>query len=749
MKFVPVFLFALISSLSSSSSFAGTVAIASPANGSTVASPINVHATYNGTVPATYMKVWVDHVAGAVQHSTDVFDAAIALANGSHLIEVQAKDAGTGTVFTTSSNITVASAAVSIAPPSLSLPPGGTQRFTATDSAGLAVTWSATGGSISSSGLYTAGSINGNFTVTATDSKGAAGTATVTIAKANTVTIQNPADRATVSSPLHLLAAFNGTAPATYMKLWLDGDPSTIQRNTNVFDTTVGLANGFHEISIAAKDSATGVVHKSQIAVTVAGSSLSYTTWKNDNSRTGQQDKETVLTPATVNSSKFGFMFSNPVDGFVYAQPLYMPNLSIAGDTHNVVFVETEHDTVYAFDADMSEPPLWQVSIIPPGSSTVPQALVGSSIRPEIGITSTPVIDPASRTMYLVGETLENGSVIFRLHALDIANGNERPGSPVVLSAPGFQPTEQLQRTGLLLANGNIYFAFASHGDHMPYHGWVFAYSATSLAQVATWNNTPSGSEGGIWMGGAGIAADSSGDIYVASGNGTWDGNTNLSSSFIRLTPNLNVVDYFTPYDQAKLSKADLDFGAGGILLLPDQPGAFPHELVGCGKPSPIYVVDRDNMGHHRTTSDSQIIQSLPNVVGGTSGIQANDHCFTTPAYWKGNLYFVGNNDVIKRFSLDPATGKLSSTPTSQGSFTFVFPGAQPVVSSNGNSNGIVWAVDRSSSVSLHAYSAADLNNELYRSSGIGAGTKWAVPTVINGKVYVGTQTKLVVFGPK
>ena len=660
-----------------SAAFAGTVTITSPANGSTVASPVNVHATYNGSAPATYMKVWVDHVAGTVQHTTNVFDTTIALSNGTHLIEVQAKDAGTGTVFTTSSNITVN---------------GGT---------------------------------------------------------ADTVTIQTPGDRTTVSSPVHVQALYNGTVPATYMKLWLDGDPDTIQRNTNIFDSFIDLPNGFHEITVAAKDSTTGVVHKGVVFVTITGNSFSYTTWKNDNARTGQQNNETVLTPANVNSSTFGVLFSQSVDGFVYAQPLYVPNLSIGGEVHNVVFVETEGDTVYAFDADMLDAPLWQISIIPPGGSTVPQALVGSSVQPQIGITSTPVIDTTSKTMYLVGETLESGNIIFRLHALDITNGNERPGSPVIITAPNFQPMEQLQRTGLLLANGNIYFGFASHGDNPPYHGWVFAYSAVSLARVAAWSDTPTGSMGGIWMAGAGIAADSTGDIYVASGNGTWDGNTNLSTSFIRLSPNLNVVDFFTPFNQASLSRADLDFGAGGILLLPDQPGPFPHELVGCGKPSPIYVVDRDNMGHHRTSDDSQIVQSLDKAIGGTSGIQSNDKCFMTPAYWQGNLYFVGNNDVIKSFSLDPATGKLSSSPTSQGSFTFVFPGAHPVVSSNGTSNGIVWAVDRSSSVSLHAYSATDLTNELYRSPGIGAGTKWAVPTVINGKVYVGTQKKLVVFGPK
>ena len=627
--------------------------------------------------------------------------------------------------------------------------PGGTQQFTAVDNAGLAVTWSATGGTVTSTGFYTAGASAGNFSVTATDSKGNAGSAAVTIAGANTIAIQSPGKNTTIKSPLHVLANYSGSVPATYMKIWLDGTASTVQHNTNVFDTAVGLPNGLHEISIEAKDAITGMVHKAKVTVTVDGPSQSYTTWKNDNARTGQQSNETVLTPSTVNSSQFGFIFSDPVDGFVYAQPLYLPNLSIAGGTHNVVFVETEHDTVYAFDADLPGAPLWQMSLVPQGGSTVPQTLVGSTIRPVIGITSTPVIDPDSKTIYVVGETLENGSVIFRLHALDVSNGNERPGSPVVISAPGFQPKEQLQRTGLLLANGNIYFAFASHGDHLPYHGWVFAYSAVSLARIAVWNDTPTGSMGGIWMAGAGIAADSSGDIYVASGNGTWDGNTNLSMSFVRLSPNLNVVDFFTPFNEASLSKVDLDFGSGGVLIVPDPPGASPRELIGCGKPTSIYVVDRDNMGHRHSGSDSQIIQTLPNVVGGTTGIQADDHCFTTPAYWQGNLYFVGNNDVIKSFSLDSATGKLSANPTSRGIFTFVFPGAQPVVSSNGTRNGIVWAVDHSPSVALHAYSATDLTNELYRSPGMGGGTKWAVPTVINGKVYVGTQTKLAVFGPK
>ena len=455
MKFIPVSLLCHLS-LFATSAFSATVTITSPVNGSTVVSPVNVHATYNGTAPATYMKVWVDHVAGVTQHSTNVFDTTIVLANGPHLIEVQAKDAGTGVVSTTASNISVTPGAVSVSPASVSLQSGATQQFTATDNAGLAVSWSATGGTITSTGFYTAGATAGNFGVTATDSNGNASSAIVTIAGANAVTIQTPSDRSTVSSPLHVQATYSGSVPATYIKIWLDGVASTIQHNTNIFDTTIGLANGLHEIEITAKDATTGIVYKNNVMVTVAGASLSYTTWKNDVARTGQQNNETVLTPSTVNSSKFGFMFSNPVDGYVYAQPLYMPNLSIAGGTHNVVFVETEHDSVYAFDADLPGPPLWQISIIPPGGTTIPQALVGSTIQPVVGITSTPVIDPVSKTMYVVGETLENSSIIFRLHALDVSTGNERPGSPVVVSAPGFQPMEQLQRTACYWPTGTF-----------------------------------------------------------------------------------------------------------------------------------------------------------------------------------------------------------------------------------------------------------------------------------------------------
>ena len=805
--------------------FAGTVTITTPTNGSTVASPVHVHATYNGSVPATYMKIWVDHVAGTVQHSTNVFDTTVAMANGSHLIEVQAKDATTATVFTTPTNITVSGATVTVSPLSTSLQPGATQQFTATDSAGLAVTWSATGGTITSGGLYTAGSTAGTFSVTATDSSGSKGTATVSIAAstvtvspssaslqpggtqqftatdsaglaviwsatggtitsaglytagstagtftvtatdsnsnsgsatvtvgaANTVAIQTPANGSTVASPVHVHATYNGTAPATYMKMWVDGVASTVLHSTNVFDTTVPLANGLHQISVETKDATTAVVYKARVNVTVAGaSSLNYTTWKNDNGRTGQQRNETVLTPSNVNPNQFGIKFStDPLDGAVYTQPLYLSNLSIAGGTHNVVFVGTEHDSVYAFDADKKGSPLWQKSLIPAGATTVPYTLVLGTLRPENGITGTPVIDVSAGTLYVVAETLESGNVVFRLHAMSVTTGNERPGSPVVINAPGWQPMEQMQRPGLLLANGNVYIGFGSQGDHQPYHGWLSAYSATSLVQMAVWNITPSGTAGSIWMAGAAPSVDSSGNIYVSTSNGSWDGTQNYSTSFVKLSPNLTVLDYFTPFDQGTLSRKDWDLGSGGVLLVPDQAGAHPHEVIGCGKGPGVYLVDRDNMGRHQTTSDSQIIQSLTNIVGGTVGTQADNHCFTSPAYWEGNLYFLGNNDVLKSFKLDPVTGKMSSSPTSKGTFVFNFPGGQPVVSSNGSSNGIVWVVDRpTSNPSLHAYSATNLGNELYRSPALtGTPTKWAVPTVINGKVYVGTSRKLWVFG--
>lgn len=378
----------------------------------------------------------------------------------------------------------------------------------------------------------------------------------------------------------------------------------------------------------------------------------------------------------------------------------------------------------------------------------MPEANVGSTIFPEIGITCTPVIDTNTNTMYVVAETLEGSNYIFRLHALDVTSGAEKFGGPKQITDPNFQPKEQLQRPALILANGNIYIGFGSQGDNGSWHGWLFAYDAGSLSKVAAWNDTPTGNGGGIWGGGGPISVDENGDILVTTANGNYNGTTDYSMSFVRLSPDLSFVrDFFTPFNEATLSSGDRDLGTGGLLLVPDLNGTHPHVAIGCGKAPRIYVVDRDSMGRQGATSDSQIVQTLDNAVGGSSGTQSNDKCFMTPAYFNGTVYFVGNNDVIKAFPLDPATGKIATTPSSKGSFTFAFPGGQPVVSSNGSTNGIVWVVDHATGAALHAYDATNVANQLFVSPSMGTGTKWAVPTVINGNVYVGTGGHLYVFG--
>ena len=656
-----------------------TVTIESPTNGSTVSSPFLVRATYASTVAASYMKIWVDHNAGLTIHNTNTFVTSQYLANGSHLIQVQAKDATTGTVYTTGTSITVSGgsgAGITIAPSSVTLSAGASQQFKAADKAGLPVTWSATGGTITSTGLYTAGSNSGTFTVTAIDADANKGTAMVTIS---------------------------------------------------------GSGSG-------------------------GSSGLNYTTWKNDNFRTGQQLKETILIPSNVNSTTFGLKFSESVDGAVFAQPLYVSHLSIAGGTHNVVYVATEHDSVYAFDADTGGAPLWHKNLIPSGGTTVPQANVGSTIYPEIGITGTPVIDPVAGTLYVVAETLESSTYVFRLHALSITTGSERAGSPLVLNASGFQPKEQLQRPGLLLANSNVYIGLGSQGDHSPWHGWIFAYAAGSLAKIAVWNVTNAANAGAIWMAGSGIAADSNGDLYVMTGNGDYNGNTAFAQSFVKLSPTLTVLDHFTPYNWSALSSVDSDLGSGGVLLIPTSSTNFPHELIGCGKPpnpsvdsggTTIWVLNRDHLGGLESGPNSgQAIQEIGPVVGGGSGTQSTDHCFMTPAFWQQNLYFIGNNDVLKQFKLSSSTGLMSTSPVAKGTFEFFFPGAQPVVSANGSSNGIVWAISYSKTTTqLVAHSASSVATRLYLSGSLGAGAKFAVPTVVNGKVYVGTAGHLYVFG--
>ena len=486
-------------------------------------------------------------------------------------------------------------------------------------------------------------------------------------------------------------------------------------------------------------------------------------TYHNDLARTGLNAAEPLLTKAAVGGTQFGKLFENPVDGSVYAQPLYVSQMNIAGKgVHNVVFVATEHDSVYAFDANSQGDPLWHVSFIDPGAgiTTVPAQTTGcGQIAPELGITGTPVIELPTSTLYVVATTLENGQYLHRLHALDISNGAERAGSPVTIQAsvPGtgeggstvtFVPKNYKQRPGLLLFNGQVYTTWSSHCDIGKYHGWVIAYDARTLQRTAVYNNTANGNEGSFWASGAAPAVDSGGNIYLVAGNGTFDadsGGPDLGEAFIKLSTNngLSVSDWFAPYNAAALNSADLDIGSSGALLLPDEAGSpqHPHLLVSAGKEGRIYVVDRDRMGRFQSGSDSQIPLSLPKTIGALFGI---------PAYFHNTVYFSGSGDALKAFPIQ--NGALSNSPSSRSAAVFGFPGSVPSISSNGAADGIVWTVEPSGNGRLHAYDASDLSKELFNSGkrtadSLGSYVKFSTPTVANGAVYAGTQNSVAVFG--
>jgi Legume lectin domain/Chitobiase/beta-hexosaminidase C-terminal domain/Fn3 associated len=500
-----------------------------------------------------------------------------------------------------------------------------------------------------------------------------------------------------------------------------------------------------------------------------------------DISRTGQNTAETILTTSNVNSASFGKLFWIPVTGYVYAQPLYVPGVVIPGNgTHNVLYVATEHDQLYAFDADNGAQ-LWQVNFLINGATTVTTNDVGGTqdINPEMGITGTPTIDPVSKTLYVVVNTVESGNIIYRLHAIDITTGAEKFGGPVLMSGsvPGtapdgngstvpFNPQWANQRPGLLLLNGYLYVGFSSHGDNGPWHGWILAYNASSLSQTGIWCTSPNGKGNGIWGAGSGLTADAEGYIYVATGNGDDTVTTpapppsttiDYGDSIVKvgLTNGVPVpTDYFTPYNQAALDDGDTDLGSGGVLALPDpQPGPYPHILIQSGKQGEIYVVNRDKLtsdGSHYCngcSSDPEIIQSLTSATGGL---------WSMPAYWNSQVYLWGNGGHLVAYSL--TNGMLSQTPTSTSAESSNFPGSTPVVSSNGTSNGIVWAVESDAYNSqgpaiLRAYSAANVSNILYGSnltSGrdtLGPAVKFVVPVVTNGKVYVGAENEVDVFG--
>jgi hypothetical protein len=502
-------------------------------------------------------------------------------------------------------------------------------------------------------------------------------------------------------------------------------------------------------------------------------------TWRYDLTHSGQNTNETALTPSNVNVNSFGLLFTHPLDGNMYAQPLYVPGLKMVdGEVHNVVFVATEHDSLYAFDADSNgganANPIWQVSLLSTshgaaaGATTVPwTTALAEDIEPEIGITGTPAINPSTNTMYVVAASEEGGQYRLRLHAINLLNGAEQPNSPALIQATvtgtgngssggklTFSPYWQNQRAALDYYNGYVYIAFASHGDNGPYHGWIFAYNGSTMAQTSAFCLTPNGAGAGVWAAGAGLPIDNGGTagrLYLVSGNGTY-GSTEYGESILNFSlagGELTPTDSFTAFNQATLTQSDLDQGSGGILMVPDEGGPNANMLVNVGKEGRILVLNRNHLGGYAAGAASNT--NIPqDILGETKGL------WSTPAYWNGNVYMWGSGDVPKLFELN--SGVLNTTPSSKGTITSAFPGASFSISSSGAQDGIAWAV-RSDQYTTHgqeimyAWNANNLSTPLYGTDtnptrdSAGPAMKFAIPVVTNGKVYLVAAHRLDVYG--
>ncbi len=510
-------------------------------------------------------------------------------------------------------------------------------------------------------------------------------------------------------------------------------------------------------------------------------------TYKFDNSRAGLNDKETTLKASNVNVNSFGKLMTLNVDGMIFAQPLYVSQLDMGGgNIHNVIYVATEHDSVYAFDADAkSDQPLWKRSFLDgsDATTTVPNTDVNdpggrTALGPEVGITGTPVIDRKTNTLYVSAMTMENGTAVHKLHALDLVTGADRvPGEVITATVQGkgvggnngsitFLALRQNQRAGLVLSNGNIYVSFGAFSDVEPYHGWIFAFNAATLEQLGAMIITPDTEGGSIWQGGAAPAVDALGDIYVVTADGGFTGNIGgmeFGDSLLRLSFANNafvIKDWFTPYNQDCLNQDDLDFGSAGAALLPDALSNKKLAIAG-SKEGRVYLVDRDNMGHHLNNADTQILDSvlinpIPCDINNpdfTSPQAANTlRIYGSPGYWNGNVYVGTANGNLKAYSIQNNQLVLAS----QSNTRFSSRGPIPIVTSNGTADAIVWIAERVTSTGqsiLHAYDATNLANELYNSNqnsgrdALGKGTVFTVPLVINGKAYVAAQNTVSIFG--
>ena len=587
------------------------------------------------------------------------------------------------------------------------------------------------------------------------------------------ITTQPTGQRVVVGQTATFTVSATGAAPLSYQ--WQKGMTPIAGATASSYTTpATTMADDTSTFQVVVSNSAGSVTSNGATLTVAAGTAtvrgVDVTTYKNDLNRSGQNLAESTLTLTNVASSTFGLLRVLPVDGRVDAQPLYLSALSAAGGTFNTVFVATEHDSVYAFDSD-SGAILWQVSLL--GTGEMPSDSRGcNQVTPEIGITSTPVIDRTAGThgtIYVVAMSIDGSSNYHqRLHALDVATGAELLGGPVEISATfpisgtatsSFDAKSYEERAALLLSNGTIYTSWTSHCDIAPYGGWIISYAQSSLGRNGVLNIAANSSAGpAIWMAGGGPAVDSSGNIYLLSANGAFETTLNTSgfpsnqdygNSFLKISnaaAGLNVLDYFTMSNEVAESNADQDLGSGGGLLLPDMmdsTNTVRHLMVGAGKDGNIYVVDRDAMGKFNASSNNNY-QTLNGVLPG--GI------WSTPAYFNGTVYYGDVSGSLKAFAISSA--KLTAVPQSQSATQFIYPGTAPSVSANGSANGIVWAHENANMAVLHAYDATNLAHELYNSNQaaanrdqFGMGNKYITPTVADGKVFVGTTNAVAVFG--
>lgn len=740
--------------------------------------------TANGTAPLTYQWYFNGSMAGTNSATYTIANTATSQ-NGASVYVTVSNSAGNVTSNTVKLTVNAAATAPTIAtqPTAQTVTAGQSATFTvaANGTAPLTYQWYLNG--------TAAGTNSATYTITNTTTaqngasvyvkvSNSAGSATsntvaLTVNGATTppaITTQPTNQTVTAGQTATFTVAASGTAPLTYA-WFVNSSASGTNSNTLSLTQTTTSQSGA-QVYVKVSNSA-GSATSNTVTLTVNAAqqngNVNVLTYHNDVARTGQNLNETILTTSNVNSTNFGKIGAMNADGLVDAEPLYVSGLTVNGATHNVVYVATENDSVYAFDADTFTQ-LWKVSVLGANETTSdPRGCY--QVQPQIGITSTPVIDPkagANGTIFVVAMSKDSqGNYYQRLHALDLTTGAEQSDSPTTIQATftlgstttTFSPMQYKERAALLLLNGNIYTTWASHCDAGPYQGWVIAYSESTLQQTSVLDITPNGFDSAIWMSGDGPAADSSGNIYFLAGNGTFDDTLNsngfpedgdFGNGFIKVATSSNsmsVADYFTMYNTDSESNADEDLGSGGEVVFPDlqdSQGNTWRLAVGAGKDGHIYLVNRDLMGKFNTSNDNAIYQEID-----TNGLAGG--VFATPAYFNNTLYYGAVNDTVRAFAITNA--KIVTPSSSQSAEGYGYPGATPSISANGASDGIVWTIQNGNGGVLYAYDATNLSNELYNSNQAANGrdnfadNKYVTPMIANGKVYVATPTGVTVFG--